>query len=310
MSHLLLFLLLAQDLHTYDQPTFRSDVALVHVDAEVLDEGHPIADLGRESFRVTDEGRPQTIVYFGHEEEPLDVVLLFDAHGEIGLDVKRIAEAAHTALSELHEGDHAAVMAFGATARRDCRTDLIFDFTGDFEAAERSVGNEVLQQGLKSNGAWLCSGLISLASAAHHLQGQPDRNRKRAIIIVTDDKGSGMRAEFVRDAIRDLWKADAVVLGVLVHSGEIAFSIPPYRGARYAGEQTGGDVLKTDDAAEGLREMMQRLRTRYSLYYALPQGRSGEERKIRVQLTTDAAKRYPRAVVRARAGYVVPGSKQ
>jgi len=257
---------------------------------------------------VTDVGRPQTVLYFGREEEPLDVVLLFDAHGEIGLDVKRMAEAAHAALSELHEGDHAAVMAFGATARRDCRTDLIFDFTGDFEAAERSVGNEVLQQELRSNGAWLCSGLISLASAAQRLQGQPNGNRKRAILVVTDDKGSGIRAEFVRDAIRDLWKADAVVLGVLVHSGEIVFSIPPYRGARYAAEQTGGDVLKTDDAADGLRQMMQRLRTRYSLYYALPRGRFGEERKIRVQLTNDAARRYPRAAVLARTGYVVPGS--
>jgi hypothetical protein len=54
--------------------------------------------------------------------------------------------------------------------------------------------------------------------------------------------------------------------------------------------------------------MMHRLRTRYSLYYALPPGRSGEERKIRVQLAPDAAKRYPRAVVRARTGYAVPGS--
>jgi VWFA-related protein len=270
---------------------------------EVLEDGHPVVDLARESFRVTDEGKQQTIVDFGHEEEPLDVILLFDARGEIGWDVKRISEAAHAALSELRGGDHAAVMAYGATARRDCKTDLIHDFTGDFEAAERSIGNQVLQE-LKSNGIWLCSGLISLASAAQHLQSQPNGNRKRAIIIVTDDIGSDSRAEFVRDAIRDLWRADAVVLGVLVHSGEIAFSIPPYRGARYAAEQTGGDVLKTDDAAEGLREMMHRLRIRYSLYYALPQARSGEERKIHAQLAPDSAKRYPRAAVRA--GYAVP----
>lgn len=230
---LLLLLLLAQA-----QPTFRSDVALVHVDVEVRKDGHPVADLGKESFRVTDEGKRQTIVYFGHDEEPLDVVLLFDARGQIGWDVKRIAEAAHVALSELREGDQVAVMAFGATgsnskaASRNCRTDLVLDFTGDFEAAERSVGNEVLKQELQSNGIWLCSGLMSLASAAQHFQGQPNSNRKRAIIIVTDDKGSGARAELVRDAIHDLWKADAVVLGVLVHSGEVAFSIPPYRGAR------------------------------------------------------------------------------
>ena len=74
MYGILLLLLLAQD-----QPTFRSDVALVHVDAEVRQDGHPVTDLGKESFRVTDEGKPQTILYLGHEEEPLDVVLLLDA---------------------------------------------------------------------------------------------------------------------------------------------------------------------------------------------------------------------------------------
>jgi VWFA-related protein len=313
MPLLPLLLLLAQA-----QPTFRSDVALVHADVEVREDGHPVADLGKESFRITDEGKPQRIVNFGHDEEPLDVVLLFDARGHIGWDVKRITAAAQTALSELREGDHVAIMAFGAAgsnpraAGRNCRTDLVLDFTGDFDEAERSVGNEVLRD-LKSNEAWLCSGLISLGSAAQHLQSQPtsqsNGNRKRSIIIVTDDKGSGMPAELVRDAVHDLWKADAVVLGALVHSGEIAYSIPPYRGARYAAEQTGGDVLKTEDGADGLREMIRRLRSRYSLYYALPPGKPGAERQIRVQLSPDAAKRHPRAVVRARAGYIVPSPR-
>jgi Ca-activated chloride channel homolog len=302
MSYLLLLRLLAQG-----QPTFRSDIALVHVDVEVREDGHVIADLGRENFRVADEGKPRTIVSFGREEEPLDVVLVFDARREMRPDVRRIAEAAHTVLSDLRPGDHIAAIAFGATAG-DCGTELILDFTGDFEAAERSIGKQAAQPetGPKSSG--FCSIQRGLASAAQHLQGQPNGNRRRAIIIITDDKGVPTRPAVVRDVRHDLWRADAVVLGVIVHSGEVVASIgPPYRGARYAADQTGGDILKTDDAAEGLREMMHRLRTRYSLYYALPPGRSGEERKIRVQLAPDAAKRYPRAVVRARTGYAVPG---
>jgi hypothetical protein len=185
------------------------------------------------------------------------------------------------------------------------------DFTDDFEAAERSIGNQVLQRALGPKGSGFCSIQKGLAGAAQYLLGQPSGHRRRAIVIVTDDKGVPSRPAVVRDAIHDLWRSDAVVFGVLVHSGEVVVSIgSPYRGARYAADKTGGDILKTDDAAEGLREMMHRLRTRYSLYYALPQGGSGEERKIRVQLASDAAKRHPRAVVRARTGYVVPGSNQ
>jgi hypothetical protein len=40
---------------------------------------------------------------------------------------------------------------------------------------------------------------------------------------------------------------------------------PPNRGARYAAGQTGGGTLKRDDAAEGLRESIHRLRSRYSI---------------------------------------------
>ena len=291
-----------------DRSTFQSGVALVHVDAEVRENGRPIDGLGKESFRLTDNGKPQTIVYFGHEEEPLDVVLLFDARRELRPDVKRVAEGAHAALSDLRPGDHVAEMAFGVTAG-DCKTDLILDFTGDFDTAERSLGNQAIQREPAPKGSGFCSIQRGFAKAAQLFLSQPSGKRRRAIVIITDDKGIPERPSAVSNTLHDLWRADAVVLGVLVHSEAVVVSIgPPYRGARSAAEKTGGDVLKTGDAAEGLREMLHRLRTRYSLYYALPQGKAGEERKIRVQLAPDAAKRYPGAVVLARTGYVMPSS--
>lgn len=301
MSYLLLFLLLAQD-----QPTFHSDVALVHVDAEVHQDGQLISGLGRESFRVTDSGKPQAITYFGHQEQPLDAVVLFDTRIEMRPAVQRVAEASHTALGELRRGDRLAVMAFGGSAG-NCKTDLISDLTGDFDGAERSIENQILQREFRPH-TNLCSIQKGLDGAAQILLHHPMGNRRRAIIIITDDQGVPTRPVIVHDAVRDLWKADAVVLGVVTRSGATGFSIgPPYRGARYAADQTGGEVLNTGDPVEDLREMIRRLRLRYTLYYALPPAKRGDERKIRVQLTPEAAKRYPRAIVRARTGYVVPG---
>lgn len=292
----LFLLLLAQD-----QATFRSDVALVHVDAEVRQGVRLVDGLQKESFVVTDDGKRQKVAYFGHQEEPLDVILLFDTREGMRPAVARVAEAAHTALGEMRQGDRVAVMAF------DCKTDLIVDFTGDFRAAEQSVGNQVLHRGFKP-GVDSCSIEIvrALSGAAQLFLKQPRSNRRRAIVIVTHDKGTGIRPDAVRRAVRDLWQADAVVVGVIVRIQWSGFWIgPPYHGAQYAAEKTGGDTQDTDDAAEGLRETIRRLRSRYSLYYVLPQGRPGRERKIRVELTAEAARRYPGATIRARSGYVV-----
>jgi len=231
MPLLLLLLLLSQE-----QPTLRSDVALVHVDAEVREGRRPIEGLGRESFRVTDEGKPQTILYFGHEEQPLDVVWLFDGRGEMRPDLKRVAEAAHTALSDLRAGDRIAVMAFHLTGV-GCKTEVIADFTGDFAAAERSIGNQLPPQEPGSAVLGFCPIVGGLGDAARHLLGQPNANHRRTIIIVTDDKLFQSRSDVARDAIRDLWRADAVVLGVIVHSGDHELVIAPQPGSRLCRKQ-------------------------------------------------------------------------
>jgi hypothetical protein len=53
------------------QIVFRSDVALVRVDAEAPIPSGPVSDLRRDTFRVADNGPEQTIVYFAHDEQPL-----------------------------------------------------------------------------------------------------------------------------------------------------------------------------------------------------------------------------------------------
>jgi hypothetical protein len=71
-------------------------------------------------------------------------------------------------------------------------------------------------------------------------------------------------------------------------------------------EKTGGDLLKGHDSGADFEEMIRRLRLRYMLVYALPPGKPGEERKIKVELSEDAKKKNPQARVRARNGYYLP----
>jgi hypothetical protein len=59
--------------------------------------------------------------YFGHAEEPLDVLLVFDTSASMLPAIARVADVSRAALGELRPGDHVAVMAF------DEDTDLIAD---------------------------------------------------------------------------------------------------------------------------------------------------------------------------------------
>ena len=59
--------------------TFRTDVSLVRVDAQVVDRNNrPITGLQREDFVVLEDGQKQEIRNFESEDMPIDVLLLLD----------------------------------------------------------------------------------------------------------------------------------------------------------------------------------------------------------------------------------------
>src|SRR4249920_2768057 len=60
------------------------DVALVVLEATVRDhEGHAVPQLKREDFAVFEDGRPQAIRLFRHEDTPVAVGLVIDHSGSM-----------------------------------------------------------------------------------------------------------------------------------------------------------------------------------------------------------------------------------
>jgi Mg-chelatase subunit ChlD len=279
------------------RPDFRADVRLVRVDAEASVDGRLIDGLTKEDFRIRDDGA-RDILYFGHTEKPLDVILVFDASGSMRPSVEAVASVAKVALGELRPGDRVAVMAF------DADTDLVQGFTEDLSGVEAAI-RRVLARTFIANSQIQ----RAAADAARHFQFEPPSNRRRAVLVITDDLGSTRD----RRALPDLWEADAVLSGLIVSSRAAAvqqriFFPPSWFGLGIAGiaEQAGGDTIRAGDPADGFHRMMQRLRRRYNLHYEMPDGRPGETRTITVGLSDAAAKRHHGAKVRARTGYVVP----
>lgn len=286
-------------------PTFRADVSLVHVDAEVLEDGRVLTGFGKDDFRILDEGKPQTVLHFSAGEQALDLILLFDISGSMGLVVPAVAAAAHQGLQELRAGDRVGVMVFNGQSRE------IAGFTEDLHAVEKTIEEDVLQS--RFGGSTKIQ--ASVDDTALRFLREPRGARRRAVLVITDN--IGMRTRREQSVVRDFWEADALLSGLIVENKKfrtvhtIGLIMAPdamllEAGMKGIAEKTGGDAIRAEDPGAAFQESMHRIRTRYSLYYAQPGGRPGSRRSIRVELTADLAKQHPKAQVRARRGYVAP----
>jgi VWFA-related protein len=288
------------------EATFRVGVSLVHVDVEVrADDGRIVEGLTRDNFRVLDNRKEQPIVQFAIGDEALDLILLFDISGSMKPAVEAVAAAAREGLRELQPGDRVAVMVFNAKSR------MIAPFTTDLDAVQQTIQSTVL--GLKFSGATF------LQSAAEHaakeLMKQPRTRRRRAVLAITDNYGQRTRKEAT--VVNAFWEADALLSALIVRNAKLearrialtvmgpqmlAFQV----GLGGVAEKTGGDMVRGSDPGAAFREAMRRIRTRYSLYYPMPESKPGELRSVTVQLTEAAAQRIPKARIRARTGYRTP----
>jgi VWFA-related protein len=307
--------------------TFRSNVTLGRVDAQVVDgENRPIRGLRVQDFILRVDGKPQEIRDFQSEKMPVDVVLLLDVSRSMGPHIRRVASASHEALRALGDQDRIATMVF------DRFTRLPMPFRPIRLDAEREL-QSVLDRETFQGGTDITRGLLDTAS---YVEQNARRDARRAIVIVTDDQTERGRNEAA--VLRALTRADSVLSALIapdaLHTGT-AYRRPPSldddrpqdifselilrgfgsyprgpstqsAGTSEIANQSGGDSMAVDQAS-AFEQTLERIRERYALYFYLPEGmQPGEERSVEVVLTNAARRRYPRAEVRYRRSYLAP----
>ena len=204
---LALFLVLAAlGLFAQDAATFRSDISLVHVDLEVTDGDRILTGFHREDFVALDNGQPRTILYFAQDEEPLDLILLFDISRSMRPNVARVAASARDEFSELRPADRVAVMTFQSRSR------IVAPFSEDLDAVQRTIQQDVVG-GRFRGGTRLLAGVDD--AAGYFLQ-QPQTRRLRVAPILTDN--FGQRSRRSSTVVNDLWEADASLSGLIIRS--------------------------------------------------------------------------------------------
>jgi VWFA-related protein len=316
----------AQDDRKPDDPkvTFRSDVALGRVDAQVVDaENHPIRGLRAQDFILRVDGKQQEIRNFQSEQMPVDVVLLLDVSRSMEPHIRRVANASHQALRTLRDQDRVAIMVF------DRFTRVRMEFRSDREDAEREL-ESVLHRERFDGGTDITRGLLDTAS---YMVESGRRDARRAIVIVTDDQTERSRNEAA--VLHALTRADSVLSALIApdafHTGAgnwrfdddrprdlFGYGSLPRRGPRTqsAGtseiaNQSGGDSMPVDQGS-AFEHTLARIRERYALYFYLPEGVApAEASSVQVELSDAARRRYPRAEVRYRRSYLAAkGSKE
>ena len=169
---------------------------------------------------------------------------------------------------------------------------------------QRSIQEDVL--GLRFGGGTFIQSAVS--DAARRFMRQPRTERRRAVLIITDD--FGQRTAKKARVVRELWEADALLTGLIVRSKAvqtlrtIGTIMNPYliglqAGVKGIAEKTGGDFIQAGDAGADFQESMRRIRTRYSIYYAMPDAKPGSRRD---RFTSNCRRRRRSDIRRRRCG--------
>jgi VWFA-related protein len=316
----------AQDNPKLDDPkiTFRSDVSLGRVDAQVVDaDNRPIRGLRVQDFILRIDGKQQDIRDFQSEKMPVDLMLLLDVSRSMEPHIRRVANASHQALRTLRDLDRVAIMVF------DRFTRLRMPFRSDRQNAEQEL-EYVLSRESFEGGTDITRGLLDTAA---YMAQNGRRDGRRAIVIVTDDQTERSRNEPA--VLSALTRADSVLSALIapdaLRTGNggwrrfdddrprdlWGYRLPPgYRsmphtqsaGTSLIATQSGGDSMPVDQGS-AFEQTLARIRERYALYFYLPDGASsGEARSVEVELSDAARRRYPRADVRYRRSYLSPNT--
>jgi VWFA-related protein len=300
--------------------TFRANTNVVQLFFNVKDKkGGMIGNLPKDSFEVSEDGKPQTIKYFSAESQlPLTLGILIDSSASQERVLSMEQEVGGAFLTQiLREKDMAFVMDF------NIGVSLVQDFTSSarrLKAALNSVkinsGGQAVVSGLPGQGGGpvptigqpkgtLLFDAVYLAS--HDEMGQ--QVDRKAMILLTDGEDQGSRVK-IQDAIEAAQKANSMVYVLLI--ADRAFYGGGMYNIGYSGdsqmrrlaEATGGRVIDVGNNGKKMEQAFQQiedeLRTQYVASYTPVNAKTdGTYRKVDIQ----CHQRDEQLKVQARKGY-------
>jgi VWFA-related protein len=300
------------------EEVIRINTDLVVIPSQITDRrGKPINNIGKEEFKIFENGIEQEIAYFSSEEQPFTVALVLDMSYSSVFKLPEIQAAALAFINQLHEDDKVMVVSFDEKVRVLC---------------EPTNNRKVLRYAIE--GARIASG-TSLYAALDTVLNQKLQaiSGRKAIILLSDGVDTSSFRETPAEILRAAAETDVLIYPIRYdtyddvqksrrESAQVFFDendrpytkeMPRVKGEReqdyrVAGEfteqlanQSGGKVYRVSSATNlnsAFSRIAEELRQVYNLgYYPVSERKNGVRYSIKVRVYR------PDLIIRARNSY-------
>ncbi len=268
---------------------FKKEVDEVVLHATVIDnKQHIVTDLNKDNFNVFEDGRPQAITSFRHEDIPVAMCIVVDNSGSMREKREKVNAAALNLVRASNPSDEVCVVNFNDEYYLDQ------DFTSNINKLK-----EGLEKIESRGGTALYDAVVA---SANHLK--EDAKLEKKVIFVVTDGDDNESTETLEQAVRRLQTENGpAVYAIGILEGE-DHARHAKRALQIMCERTGGIAFlpKTLDEVDAIsRAVAHDIRSQYTIGYKPTTPRSqGGYRQVKVDAHTG---KHDKLTVRTKSGY-------
>ncbi len=277
------------DLNDQGVYVFKKDVDEVLLHATVIDDHqHIVTNLERSAFTVLEDGKPQSIISFRHEDIPVAMGIVIDNSGSMREKRAKVNQAALNLVRSSNPRDEVFVVNFNDEYYLDQ------DFTNDLLKLK-----EALEKIDARGGTALYDAVVA---SADHLKHNA-RLDKKVLFVVTDGEDNAS-SESLEEAVRRLQDENGPQVYAIGILGEEEHPRRAKRALEIIAQRTGGMAFfpRTLDEVDQITSTIAHdIRNQYTIGYKPSNPRAtGGFRMVKVEAK---AKGHGKMIVRTKSGY-------
>jgi len=282
-----------------DQENFRIsvEVDLVVLQARVTDRaGHPVPELNQQDFQVFEDGRPQPIRLFRHEDTPVTVGLVIDHSGSMRAKLGDVITGARAFVRSSNSNDQMFVVNFNETVSLGLPGGMHFS-----DSAEKL--------GVAIWGAPAIGTTALYDAIIEALKCLQEGTSDKKVLIVISDGGDNASKARLGQVLRMAEQSSAMIYTIGIFDQDDPDRNPGV--LQRLARETGGEAFfptQLSETVEICERIARDIRDQYTIgYSSTDEKRGGIYHKVRLTARMNGNGKLS---VRTRAGYIAGGELQ